>query len=82
MRETLIKRNLYYRVASIHEEADRLVAERLDAYDGVVADLYFMAACVGDRETQRGIWDEAWAHHNLHLLALLLLTETALFDLC
>lgn len=66
---------------TILEEASYIVDERLRQYDGVLADLYYMAASVGDRETQQQIWDEAWTSGNLHLLALLLLTETPLYEL-
>lgn len=60
---------------SLLEEAEQLVAERLRMYDEVQHDFYFMAALVGDRETQQVIWDEAWTNGHLHLLALFLLTE-------
>lgn len=67
-------------MARIHEEANRVVTERLYAYDRVVADMYFMAGRTGDRETQREIWEEAWVDGNTRLLVLLLLTETPLYE--
>lgn len=66
-------------MTSIHEEADRLVLARQQAYEGVLADMYFMAGRFGDRETQRELWEEAWVCGNTRLLALLLLTETPLY---
>lgn len=60
---------------AILEEAARLIADRLDLYDVVRADMYYMAALDGDTEIQREIWEEAWKNGENHLLSLLLLVE-------